>query len=309
MDKQEKTQFSSITPNRRLRARPAGEIPVLIVMAGKDMGKVFYFDDEGKTIGRDVEVQIPLTDSLVSRRHAQVYWQKAEDRDTVHYVIVDLHSTNGTFVNGERISKAFLHAGDKVQIGNTTLKFNLQDEAEHHFQMEIERRIRLDDLTGLLSINYFNECLERRLNQARRRRSKVAVVMMDLDSLKSVNDKLGHLAGSFIIKSVGVQLRDFLGPIGEVGRYGGDEFIAFLPDLEVPKILKQLEHLRSAIEGRRFMFKGVPVHITLSVGLAIYPKDGQTVDELVAAADAALFLAKELGKNRIAEYDSNRTVR
>jgi diguanylate cyclase (GGDEF)-like protein len=304
MDKQDKTQSFSIIPVRRFRERPSGELPVLVVMAGQDMGKVFYFDEEGKTIGRDVEVQIPLTDSLVSRRHAQVYRQKAEDHDDVHYVIVDLHSTNGTFVNGERISKAFLHAGDKIQIGNTTLKFNLQDEAEHRFQIEIERRIRLDDLTGLLSINFFNECLERRLNQARRRQSKVTVLMMDLDSLKSVNEKHGHLAGSFMIKSVAALLREQLGPVGEVGRYGGDEFIAFIPDLETGELLRHLEDLRSAIEERRFSFKGVPVRITVSVGLAVYPRDGETVEELVAAADAALFSAKEQGKNRVAAYDS-----
>jgi len=302
MDKQDKTQTVNVTPLRRSRTRHGRETPALIVMAGSDLGKLFYFDEEGKTIGRDVEAQIPLTDRLVSRRQAQVYRQKAEDGDAVHHVIVDLHSTNGTFVNGERISKAFLQDGDKIQVGDTTLKFSLHDEADHRYQQEIQRRIHLDDLTGLLSLNSFYERLERRLKQARHRRSRVTVLMMDLDGLKSVNEKHGHLAGSFLIKSVAAHLRERLGPLGEVGRYGGDEFIAFVPDLETEEILAHLESLRSAVADHRFSFKGKPVKITLSVGLATFPWDGHSVEALVAAADAALFSAKQRGKNRIVTH-------
>lgn len=302
MDKQDKTQALNVTPLRRPRARPGRETPALIVMAGTDIGKVFYFDEEGKTIGRDVEVHIPLTDTLVSRRHAQVYRQKAEDGDGVHHVVVDLYSTNGTFVNGERISKAFLQDGDKIRIGDTTFKFTLHDETDHRYQQEIQRRIHLDDLTGLLSLNYFYERLERRLKQSRRSRSRVTVLMMDLDGLKAVNEKHGHLAGSFLIKSVAADLRERLGPLGEVGRYGGDEFIAFMPGFETEEILTHLENLRSAIAERRFSFKGKPVKVTLSVGLATFPWDGHSVEVLVAAADAALFSAKQQGKNRVVAH-------
>jgi len=302
MDKQEKTHIVDLNPSRRLRSRPGPETPALIVMAGRDIGKVFYFDEEGQTIGRDEEVQIPLTDRLISRRHAQVYRQKAEEGDGIHHLIVDLHSTNGTFVNGERISKAFLQEGDKIQVGNTRLKFSLHDETDHRYQQEIQRRIRLDDLTGLLSLNYFYDRLERRLKQSRHRRSRVTVLMMDLDGLKAVNEKHGHLAGSFLIKSVAAHLREGLGPIGEVGRYGGDEFIAYVPGLKTEEILVHIEALRSAIEARRFSFKGRPVKVTLSVGLAAFPSDGHSVEALVTAADGALFSAKQQGKNRVVAH-------
>jgi two-component system, cell cycle response regulator len=302
MDKQDKTQILNIKSLQRPRVRPGRETPALIIMAGSDIGKVFYFDEEGKTIGRDAEIQIPLTDPQVSRRHAQVYRQKAEDSDAVHHIVVDLYSTNGTFVNDERVSKAFLQEGDKIRIGKTTFKFTLQDETDHRYQQEIQRRIHLDDLTGLLSLNYFYERLERRLRQSRQRRSRVTVLMMDLDGLKAVNEKHGHLAGSFLIKSVAADLRERLGPLGEVGRYGGDEFIAFVPGLETEEILTHLENLRSVIEKRRFSFKGKPVKVTLSVGLATFPWDGHTVEALVAAADRALFSAKQQGKNRVVTH-------
>jgi diguanylate cyclase (GGDEF)-like protein len=97
-------------------------------------------------------------------------------------------------------------------------------------------------------------------------------------------------------------LRERLGPLGEVGRYGGDEFIAFVPGLKTEEILAHLENLRSAIAGRRFSFKGKPVKVTLSVGLATFPWDGHSVEALVAAADAALFSAKQQGKNRVVTH-------
>ncbi|HET6466091.1 MAG TPA: GGDEF domain-containing protein [Nitrospiria bacterium] len=302
MDQQDQTQTVNIKTLRRSRAQPDRGTPALIVMVGGDLGKVFQFDQEDKTIGRDVEAEISLRDSLVSRRHAQVYRQKAEDSDAIYYVIVDLHSTNGTFVNGERISKAFLRDGDKIQIGNTMLKFTFHDETDHRYQQEIQRRIQLDELTGLLSLNSFYERLERRLKQAQRSQSRVTILMMDLDGLKAVNEKHGHLAGSFLIKRVGRILHVQLGRLGEVGRYGGDEFIAFVPDLETEAILARLEKLRAAIAEHRFTFKNKTVRITLSMGLATFPWDGHSVEALVTAADAALFSAKRQGKNQIVVY-------
>ncbi|HTN43775.1 MAG TPA: GGDEF domain-containing protein [Nitrospiria bacterium] len=302
MDQQDQTQTVNIKTLRPSRVRPGRGTPALIVMAGGDLGKVFQFDQEDKTIGRDVEAQIALRDSMVSRRHAQLYRQKAEDGDAIYYVIVDLHSTNGTFVNGERISKAFLQDGDKIQVGNTMLKFTFHDETDHRYQQEIQRRMELDELTGLLSLNSFYERSERRLKQAQRSQSRVAILMMDLDGLKGVNEKHGHLAGSFLIKRVGRIMHERLGPLGEVGRYGGDEFIALVPDLETEAILTHLENLRAAISEHRFAFKNKTVRITLSVGLATFPWDGHSVEELVTAADAALFSAKRQGKDRIVIY-------
>jgi len=300
MDRQDQTRIVNQKSLQHPRVRSGRDTPALIVMAGSDLGKVFHFDEKGRTLGRDVEAQIPLMDSLVSRRHAQVYRQRAEEGDAVYYIIVDLHSTNGTFINGERISRAFLQDGDKIQIGNTVLKFTFHDETDHRYQQEIQRRIQLDDLTGLLSLHSFYERLERRLAQAQRSQSRVAILMMDLDGLKGVNERHGHLAGSFLIKSVGAILHEHLGRLGDVGRYGGDEFIACISELESDKVLAHLEQLRAVVADHRFSFKSKTVRITLSAGLATFPWDGHAVDALVTSADAALFTAKRQGKNRIA---------
>jgi diguanylate cyclase (GGDEF)-like protein len=278
-------------------------VPGLLVLSGRQIGQVFYFDDDGKTIGRDEEAGIPLRDASVSRRHAQVYRQKAEDSDAVHFVLVDLHSTNGTLVNGERISRTFLQDGDKIQVGEITLKFSLHDEAEHQYQKEIHRRINFDDMTGLLTINCFYERFEMQLKQSQVRRSAITVVMMDLDGLKAINDAYGHLAGSLTIKTIGTLLRQKLSDFAEVGRYGGDEFVAFVPDLRTEEVVGRLENLRRAIETHPLTFKGQRAQVSISMGVSNYPWDAHTMEDLIATADQALMQAKKQGKNCVVVYE------
>ena len=297
MENPDKTQAVDAAIIREVRATARKAIPGLLVLSGREIGKVFYFGEGGETLGRDAEAGIPLRDSSVSRRHAQVYEQKAEDSDAVHHVIVDLHSTNGTLVNGERISRSFLHDGDKIQIGEIVLKFTLHDEAEHQYQQEIQRRIHFDDMTGLLTISSFYERFEMHLKQAHGRRSSVTVVMMDLDGLKAINDRFGHLAGSLTIKTIGNLLRQKLGGFAEIGRYGGDEFIALVPDMGAEEVVARLENVRRGIEAHTLKFQGQPAQVTISMGVANYPWDAHSMEDLVSAADAALMLAKRQGKN------------
>lgn len=274
-------------------------LPGLLVLAGADIGTVFYFDESGKTIGRDSEAGICLKDELVSRRHAQVYQERSEQGDAIHYVVVDLHSRNGTLVNEERVDRAFLREGDKVQLGRTILKFVVHDAGERRYQQEIQRRIHHDELTGLLTARRFYERLDERLRRAHREHHTLAVAMMDLDSLKAVNDSHGHLAGSFVIKSVGGLLQRELGPLGDVGRYGGDEFVACLPGLTGDDALPRLQQLLCSVSGATLAFGELALRVSLSVGVATYPWDGLAVEEIVNAADKALLAAKRAGKNRV----------
>jgi two-component system cell cycle response regulator len=304
IDNTDKTQAVDASVLGRVRQSAHNLVPGLLVLSGGELGKVFYFDEDGKTIGRDTDAGISLRHSSVSRRHAQVYKEKAEDCDAMYYVVVDLHSTNGTLVNGDAISRTFLHDGDKIQVGEITLKFTLHDEAEHRYQQEMQRRINFDDLTGLLTINCFYDRFDLHLKQAQARRSSFSVIMMDLDGLKRVNELHGHLAGSRTIKTIGKLLLQKLGDFAEVGRYGGDEFAAFAPDLKPEDVLGRLENLRGSIENSPLSFKGQKAGVTISIGVANYPWDGHSREELVRAADVALMLAKEQGKNRIAVYEA-----
>jgi diguanylate cyclase (GGDEF)-like protein len=269
-----------------------------VVLSGSGLGQVHYFDEDGRTIGRDAEVQIRLRDDLVSRRHAQVYRQQAEGSAEFQYLLVDLHSTNGTFVNGERISKAFLHDADRIRVGRTTMKFTLHDDVEHTYSAEIQRRIEHDDLTGLLTINRFYARLDVALDRAQKQKTPVALAMLDLDGLKAVNESYGHLAGSQVIKTVADLLRGGVAEPGVVGRYGGDEFIVFYPDLDTDLALTPVSALLQLVEKQDFRFATGSTRVTLSAGVASYPWDCADAQDLVSAADTALYRAKRAGKNR-----------
>ena len=278
---------------------PESGFPGLVVLGGSDIGKVFYFDEEGQTIGRDPGVAISVGDSSVSRRHAQVYRQCDDDSAFPQHLIVDLHSTNGTFVNGERVSKAFLSNGDRVQIGNVLLKFIVHDQTDHQYHQEIQRRITVDDLTGLLTLNVFSGRLTKQIHKAQADRSSCMIVMMDVDHLKAVNEAQGHLAGSFVIKTIGDLLRRELRGTAIIGRYGGDEFIAYLAGIDNVPAMTRLDKARGAVATHPFDFHGNKLNVSVSMGVASFPWDGHAQEELIASADEALMRAKRLGKNRI----------
>lgn len=300
-DERERTHVMMRAPGfakPKLEPEAATLYPGLVVLSGSDLGTVHYFDEDGRTLGRDSEVQIRLRDDLVSRRHAQVYRQEAEGSAESQYVLVDLHSTNGTFVNEERISKAFLHDGDRIRVGRTTLKFTIHDDIEHQYSAEIQRRIEHDDLTGLLTINHFYARLDQALATAQDAKTPVALAMLDLDGLKAVNDEHGHLGGSEVIKTVARLLAEGVQPPAVVGRYGGDEFVLFYPGFDTEAALAPVRELLRAVETQVFQFPGGSARVTLSAGVASYPWDCASAQDLVSAADTALFRAKRTGKNR-----------
>jgi diguanylate cyclase (GGDEF)-like protein len=161
---------------------------------------------------------------------------------------------------------------------------------------EVNRR---DGLTGVFNRHHFRELLERQLCEARDGHKHLAVLMVDLDHFKRINDQLGHLAGDACIRSVARTMEETLAPYrGIVARFGGEEFVAVLPDLSPAAALRAAEALRQAIAEQEVMADGTPVHLTASIG--VHALDAYRVDDPEAAlraADEALYSAKEQGRN------------
>ena len=122
---------------------------------------------------------------------------------------------------------------------------------------------------------------------------------MDMDGLKQVNDAHGHQMGGYTLTEVARIVREHLGNRGEACRFGGDEFVAYLPGVDRVAAAALAEGVRGAVEGHVFARDGVELHVTLSIGVAAYPDDGATPDALFRAADQALYRAKAAGKNRV----------
>jgi diguanylate cyclase (GGDEF)-like protein len=162
----------------------------------------------------------------------------------------------------------------------------------------LRRLAATDDLTG--AMNYRALCLALRLQvrRAAERRAGFSILMADLDHLKDYNERHGHLGGSELLRRVGALLMRAVRPGDIVAKYGGDEFVLILPGTDEAVAGVIAERVRRAISSRAFRGaeRGT---ITLSVGLAHYPSDGQTPKTLLRAADRALFAAKRMGRNRV----------
>ncbi len=161
-----------------------------------------------------------------------------------------------------------------------------------------EEASRTDSLTGLPNRRGFLEAGDGALARSRRSGRPVSVVLSDLDHFKRVNDTLGHAAGDEVLKAVAEAIRGSLRAQDVAARWGGEEFILLLPDTGREGALHVAEQARSAIAGLTMEYAGTPIRITLSLGAAEHQR-GRNLEETIAQADAALYLAKQEGRDRV----------
>ncbi len=275
------------------RANATGCLTVIRGL-GHDLGKNVMVDGE-VVIGRGDDCELVVEDFGASRQHCRVVRQEAG-----RYVLDDLQSTNGTLVNGTPVDSGWeLRDGDKMFIAETVVRFTLYDEIDLKFSSEVAHLIGTDPLTGLESKRSFDHALDHAVAQALRGGDRLAILMMDLDGIKQINDTHGHLFGAYAIRQAGRLIAEVLGPAGRACRFGGDEFTALLPGMDKDRAVIVAERIRSSLEDAGLEKDSIPLRPTISIGVADLPTDGDDVIALVAAADRALYQAKAEGKNRV----------
>jgi len=266
-----------------------------VIRSRADLG-VHTFIDGPTMLGRDPDCTIPLHDFGVSRHHAII-----RPAGKGVYILQDLESTNGTLVNGSPVKGTrVLQDGEKIFVGDTVLRFALADEMDVNFHSEVATLVSTDPLTGLPSKRRFDQAFEFELQSAKQNNSPLSILMMDMDGVKQINDTHGHLFGAHVIGETGRLIANVVEKKGRACRFGGDEFSAFFPAHDLEAAMSMGEQIRHSVESAGFEKDGIPLHPTISIGVACYPKSGTDLLALVATADKALYLAKELGKNRVA---------
>lgn len=156
-----------------------------------------------------------------------------------------------------------------------------------------------DALTGLFNRNYLEDSLERELVRAARQNRPVSVVMGDLDHFKAVNDTYGHQAGDEVLREFGKLMKLHARGSDIYCRYGGEEFLLILPDMPEETACERAEQLRAALAASPIMSGVSIIRVTASFGVASFPLHGKTGDELITAADNALYVAKKSGRNQV----------
>ncbi|MBN1383904.1 MAG: GGDEF domain-containing protein [Elusimicrobia bacterium] len=167
----------------------------------------------------------------------------------------------------------------------------------------VEMLSRTDGLTGLYRRGYFNERLKEEEFRARRWRGKFSILMMDIDHFKKVNDTYGHQAGDTVLKTVAEILKNSIYETDFAARYGGEEFVTIFPQTDPAGLVIKAEKIRKAIEEAEITVGLEKLRVTSSFGIAHYPKDGDTGDEVLRKADMSLYKSKQTGRNKITEFN------
>lgn len=292
MDSDIKTR---VTPLDEIKL-PAGQASdCLVIIYSSDarmFGKRHVLTSEPVQLGRGSDNTIVLDNDSVSRRHARI------EKRGRHYYVLDLDSTNGTYVNDELVTEYQLRRGDQVKVGDTILKFLSGSDVEAQYHETIYRMTIVDGLTGVNNKRFLMDTLEREIPRARRHERPLTLLMFDIDHFKKVNDTYGHLAGDYVLKELATVVKSRLRPDDTIGRYGGEEFAAILPETPLDGGGRIAEELRGLIERHQFVFEGETMPVTISVGVAQLA-DGWDVLRFVKQADERLYAAKRAGRNQV----------
>ncbi|MBI5183263.1 MAG: diguanylate cyclase [Nitrospinae bacterium] len=171
---------------------------------------------------------------------------------------------------------------------------------------ETEKKALIDGLTGLYNHHYFMTILEKEIKISNRNSLPISLLLCDIDNFKSYNDKYGHMGGDQILITISEIMKGSFRPSDTVARYGGEEFAIIFPATDKLGVLKPAERLRGKI--KKIDLKGMKLNITISCGIASYPTDAKTSEEMILCADKALYQSKYGGKDRITLYSSERRL-
>ncbi len=201
----------------------------------------------------------------------------------------------GVFEDDDALSPADLERANIVA-GHAQVALR---NAERYQQAK--ERAFVDDVTGVYNARYLFTALQHEIRRAQRYGTELAVLFLDLDRFKRVNDAHGHLVGSQTLRRLSDLLRTCIRQVDTLARYGGDEFTILLTDTDLETGLRVAERIRVAVEQTRFETRsGVePLRVAVSVGVAAYPAHGRTPEQLLDLADKAMYRAKSLGRNRV----------
>jgi diguanylate cyclase (GGDEF)-like protein len=285
---------TSITTQVDLKTLEGGARPALVVMTGKQLGKKYDLVKDEAIIGRSSDCEIPVKEEDISRNHARLEVEKGGK-----VKVIDLGSTNGTFVNKKKVKEAYLDNGDQLRCGNTIFKFLSEGSVDSIYHDELYKQATLDPLTRIFNRKHFNQEIESEYSRARRYGRPLSMLMMDLDHFKKVNDTYGHPAGDYVLKQTANLVKDSLRAQDIFARFGGEEFALLLPETTNDNAFALGEKIRGRIQQSTYEYNAKKIPVTLSIGVATLKTNHANWEDLVGEADRNLYSAKNAGRNRV----------
>jgi diguanylate cyclase (GGDEF)-like protein len=289
------------TPLLPSRPIPSGASRATVtVISGSDPGRMIAVGRSGMVVGRGPNVDLVVDDMAVSRRHARI-----GPAPEGGFFVEDLSSVNGTFVGDRRISCSPLTSGDRLQLGpRYRLRFAVLDAADESLHQLLYETSVHDGLTHVFNRRYLEARLVAHVDQASRNHTDAALLMIDVDRFKQLNDRHGHMAGDRALATLASHLASMTRVEDLVGRFGGDEFVVLATGMTLGEGTRLAERVRRDIQDVRFGAGGGRVAVTVSIGVASLGEvAGEEVTDateaLLTRADERLLRAKARGRNRV----------
>ena len=281
------------------RANKESHKACFVVLGGLDLGSIIDIQATTMSIGRDPDCDLVLRDDSISRRHVDV-----QRVDSERILVKDLGSTNGIFVDGDKVTSAILKDGDKILLGRrTVLKYVLQDELEESYQRKMYESSTFDGLTGVFNRKYCDQKVRSDLSFARRHQIPFSLLMMDIDRFKSINDTYGHSVGDAVLVSVATTMSETIRTEDTLCRYGGEEFVVIAQGTDLTGGKALAERIRVRVEENEILMKSeriIAVKATISIGVIEIPPGVAAAPEVaISHADKNLYIAKNDGRNRV----------
>lgn len=302
MNISEKTEQTEVTAkeSRKEKSRFIDEkLPCFIMIEGDYIGEIYPIRRALMIIGRGEDADITISDTSISRRHAKI--EKIEE----DYLISDLGSTNGIFVNGDKVSEWQLKDGDKVKMGRVVLRFGYQDSLDKDYHEKLRTMAIRDGLTKIFNKRHFLEVLKREFSFAGRNDVELSLVVFDIDDFKKINDTHGHTVGDQVLKSIAKILDKEVRGYDIFARYGGEEFVFLLRGISPTNTYNFCERVRKIVEQFPFVINDKRVKVTISIGFAVMNPwvKFDKPDDFINEADKHLYKAKREGKNKVCHPD------
>jgi len=273
---------------------------ILTIIGGNevDFGKHFLLEKNKILLGRDDTNDIAINDEKISKVHCEISIIKS-NQGIEQIFIKDIDSTNGTYINSELIDQIALHAGAKIQIGDTVLSLSYSDELEKEYHAKLFNYAVRDTHTGLYNKRFIINELKNISRIARRSGRAFSIIIIDIDDFKQINDLYGHLSGDEYLKSIAELFSQSLREQDIAGRIGGEEFLIILPETTIDGALQLAVRIRKNVEDFVLNFLDFKIKTTISGGVCQYENTIKDVNELLDIADQALYAAKRSGKNNV----------
>ena len=265
----------------------------VVVIHGEGLGRRADVDERAVIVGRSQEADLHIPHKSVSRQHCHIW------RDGDEYRVRDLEATNTTRVNDLVISETTLNDGDHITLGESILKFISHSSVEARYHEEIYQLATQDALTDLHNRRHFIDMVDKEIARAMRHQRALTLCIIDVDLFKPVNDRYGHISGDNVLRKIASIVRRHVRSDDFAARIGGEEFAVLLPECDAQAGHAFAERLRQSIADVVFRPGEEPLTITVSVGVASLTAERDTCSRMMAAADAALYRAKALGRNQV----------